>query len=67
MTRLGELLQQAGKVSEEQLNQALAAQQSQGGRVGSHLVKMGFIDDEDYIAAHTEEEEFSTTGIIMVL
>ena len=49
MTRLGELLQQAGKVTEEQLNQALAAQQSQGGRVGSHLVKMGFIDDEELV------------------
>jgi type IV pilus assembly protein PilB len=49
MTRLGELLQQAGKVTEEQLNQALSAQQSQGGRVGSHLVKMGFIDDEELV------------------
>ncbi|MGB7491020.1 MAG: type IV-A pilus assembly ATPase PilB [Thermoanaerobaculia bacterium] len=49
MTRLGELLQQAGKVTEEQLNQALAAQQSQGGRVGSHLVKLGYIDDEELV------------------
>ena len=49
MTRLGELLQQAGKITEEQLNQALAAQQSQGGRVGSHLVKLGYIDDEELV------------------
>ncbi|MGB5295074.1 MAG: type IV-A pilus assembly ATPase PilB [Thermoanaerobaculia bacterium] len=49
MTRLGELLQQAGKITEAQLNQALAAQQSQGGRVGSHLVKLGYIDDEELV------------------
>ncbi|MGB5160353.1 MAG: type IV-A pilus assembly ATPase PilB [Thermoanaerobaculia bacterium] len=49
MTRLGELLQQANKITEEQLNQALAAQQSQGGRVGSHLVKLGYIDDEELV------------------
>ena len=49
MSRIGELLVKAGKLTPEQLQQALAAQQDQGGRLGTHLVKMGFIDDEDLV------------------
>ena len=49
MTRLGELLVQAGKITDEQLENALSAQQTDGGRVGTHLVKMGFIDDDDLV------------------
>jgi type IV pilus assembly protein PilB len=49
MTRLGELLVQAGKVTEIQLDEALEAQKSEGGRLGTHLVKMGFIADEDLV------------------
>ena len=47
--RIGELLVKAGKLTSEQLQQALSAQQDQGGRLGTHLVKMGFIDDEDLV------------------
>ena len=49
MTRLGELLVGAGKITTEQLEEALSAQQGEGGRVGTHLVKMGFIDDDDLV------------------
>ena len=49
MTRLGELLVKAGKITTEQLEEALSAQQGEGGRVGTHLVKMGFIDDDDLV------------------
>ena len=49
MTRLGELLVGAGKITPEQLDEALSAQQGEGGRVGTHLVKMGFIDDDDLV------------------
>jgi len=49
VTRLGELLVKAGKITDEQLENALSAQQTDGGRVGTHLVKMGFIDDDDLV------------------
>ena len=49
LSRIGELLVKAGKLTPEQLQQALAAQQDQGGRLGTHLVKLGFIDDEDLV------------------
>ena len=49
MTRLGELLVKSGKITPDQLEEALSAQQAEGGRVGTHLVKMGFIDDDDLV------------------
>ncbi len=49
MTRLGELLVKAGKITDDQLENALSAQQTDGGRVGTHLVKLGFIDDDDLV------------------
>ncbi len=49
MSRIGELLVKAGKLTPEQLQQALAAQQDQGGRLGTHLVKLDFIEDEDLV------------------
>jgi type IV pilus assembly protein PilB len=49
LSRIGELLVKAGKLTPEQLQQSLAAQQDQGGRLGTHLVKMGFIEDEDLV------------------
>jgi len=49
VTRLGELLVKSGKITPDQLEEALSAQQAEGGRVGTHLVKMGFIDDDDLV------------------
>jgi type IV pilus assembly protein PilB len=49
LSRIGELLVKAGKLTPERLQQALAAQQDQGGRLGTHLVRMGFIEDEDLV------------------
>ncbi len=49
MSRIGELLVQANKLSGDQLEQALASQQEEGGRLGAHLVKLGFIGDEELV------------------
>jgi type IV pilus assembly protein PilB len=49
VARLGELLVKSGKITPDQLEEALAAQQAEGGRVGTHLVGMGFIDDDDLV------------------
>lgn len=42
--RLGDLLVSAGVIDDAQLRSALAEQQKWGGRLGKHLVKMGFTD-----------------------
>ncbi len=44
--RLGDLLLENQIVSEEQLSEGLKAQKEMGGRIGSNLVRMGYIDEE---------------------
>jgi type IV pilus assembly protein PilB len=48
--RLGALLVSANLISEVQLQQALAKQKKEGGRLGSNLVEMGFINEDGLIA-----------------
>ena len=47
--RLGELLVKAGKISQDQLRQALGQQSERGGRLGSNLVKMGLLNEDDLV------------------
>jgi type IV pilus assembly protein PilB len=44
--RLGRLLQTAGLITEEQVQKALLEQKKGGGRLGSTLVKLGFIAED---------------------
>jgi type IV pilus assembly protein PilB len=48
--RIGELLLKEKKITPDQLQQALAAQKSNGGKLGYNLVKMGFVKDEEITA-----------------
>src|SRR6476660_5009478 len=48
--RIGERLLKEKKITPEQLQQALAAQKSNGGKLGFNLVKMGFVKDEEITA-----------------
>src|SRR3954451_13252573 len=45
--RMGDLLVREKIISAEQLDQALKSQRETGGRLGSVLVKLGFLNDED--------------------
>jgi type IV pilus assembly protein PilB len=45
-SRLGDLLQRRGDLSAEQLAQALEQQREHQGALASHLVKMGFVEEE---------------------
>ncbi|MGH7339096.1 MAG: GspE/PulE family protein, partial [Candidatus Rokuibacteriota bacterium] len=47
--RFGEFLVKSGLISDEQLREALATQSSQGGRVGTNLVKLGHLGEKDLI------------------
>ncbi|MBI2820408.1 MAG: Flp pilus assembly complex ATPase component TadA, partial [Acidobacteria bacterium] len=46
-TRLGDLMVKENLISQAQLTQALESQKKNGGRLGSCLVKLGFVSDED--------------------
>jgi type IV pilus assembly protein PilB len=45
--RLGDLLVREKVITQEQLDTALKSQKNDGGRLGSVLVKLGFLSDED--------------------
>src|SRR5579862_3178594 len=48
--RLGELLLREKRITAAQLQEALGHQRSNGGRLGSSLVKLGFVRDDDISA-----------------
>ncbi len=63
--RLGELLVRAGKITQTQLEEALALQKEAGGRLGSNLVKLGSIDEDDlieYLSQHFGVPSVSLEG-----
>ena len=45
--KIGEMLIKAGLINEDQLQQALDHQKSNGGKLGFNLIKLGFVKDED--------------------
>jgi len=47
--KIGELLTKANLISDQQLEKALGEQQRTGGRLGEHLVRMGFVTEEDIL------------------
>ncbi len=49
MSRIGEQLVQAERITQQQLDEALAAQQRDGGRIGTHLIKLGLLEDDELV------------------
>ncbi|MFL6259608.1 MAG: type IV-A pilus assembly ATPase PilB [Thermoanaerobaculia bacterium] len=47
--KLGELLVRSGRINPAQLNEALALQKEQGGRVGTNLVKLGYMTEKQLV------------------
>lgn len=47
MSRIGDLLVRAGLISKDQLGRAIDAQNSNGGTLTSHIVKLGFMSEPD--------------------
>jgi len=47
--RIGELLTKAKLLTEEQLNRALDEQKQSGGRIGEHLIRLGYVSEEDIL------------------
>ena len=64
--KLGELLTRAGKINQTQLNEALTMQKEQGGRLGTNLVKLGYLTEKelvDSLAQHFKVPSVDLSGM----
>jgi type IV pilus assembly protein PilB len=64
--KLGELLVRNGKITQNQLLEALALQKDQGGRLGTNLVKLGHLTDKQLVEAlsqHFKVPSVELTGM----
>lgn len=62
--RIGELLITAGLITRKQLDEALAAQARQGGKLGKTLISLGYLDLQEFIRFVSRE---AGVGIIDLL
>ncbi len=53
--KLGQLLVNNNIIKEEQLEEALELQKKEGGRIGSNLIKLGFLTDETLVKFLSEQ------------
>src|SRR4051794_7875786 len=64
--KLGELLVRTGRINPAQLNEALALQKEQGGRLGTNLVKLGYLTEKQLVEAlsqHFNVPSVDLTGV----
>ena len=64
--KLGELLVRSGRIDPAQLNEALALQKEHGGRVGTNLVKLGYLTEKQLVEAlsqHFNVPSADLTGV----
>src|ERR1700712_1926225 len=64
--KLGELLTRSGKINQTQLNEALVLQKEQGGRLGTNLVKLGYLTEKelvDSLAQHFRVPSIDLSGM----
>ncbi len=64
--KLGELLVRTGRINQTQLNEALALQKDQGGRVGTNLVKLGYLTEKqlvDSLSQHFKVPAVELVGV----
>ncbi len=50
VVKLGDMLIKAGVITPDQLDEALAEQKKKGGRLGTHIVELGFASEEEVTA-----------------
>lgn len=61
--RLGEMLLEAGLVDQFQLDSALSMQRNLGGRIGSALVKLGYLPEETILEFLESQARFSRVSL----
>ena len=61
--KLGELLIRTGKINQTQLNEALALQKDQGGRLGTNLVKLGYLSEKQLVESLSQHFKVSSVDL----
>ncbi|NOQ42733.1 MAG: hypothetical protein GQ563_09600 [Desulfuromusa sp.] len=61
--RLGEMLLEAGLIDQFQLESALSMQRNLGGRIGSALVKLGYLPEETIMEFLESQETYSRVSL----
>jgi type IV pilus assembly protein PilB len=64
--RLGELLVNAGQITDDQLKEALTKQREEGGRLGTNLVKMGVIQESalvEFLSKHFKVSAINLSSV----
>jgi type IV pilus assembly protein PilB len=61
--KLGELLIRTGRINQAQLNEALAIQKDQGGRVGTNLVKLGYLSEKQLVESLSQHFKVSSVDL----
>ena len=61
--KLGELLIRTGRINQAQLNEALGLQKDQGGRVGTNLVKLGFLSEKQLVESLSQHFKVSSVDL----
>ncbi|MEL7060705.1 MAG: type IV-A pilus assembly ATPase PilB [Acidobacteriota bacterium] len=64
--RLGDLLVKSGRISADQLRQALAKQREEGGRLGTNLVKMGLVRENELVEFLSKQFRVSAINLAQV-
>jgi len=64
--KLGEMLVRGGLVTMDQVEKALAAQKQNGGRLGSNLVKLGFVKEEQITHLLGQQFRLATVNLASV-
>lgn len=62
-TRLGEMLLEAGLIDKFQLESGLSFQRNVGGRIGSALVKLGYIAEETILQFLDDQDKFERVDL----
>lgn len=64
--RLGEILKDAGIIDEFQINTALTEQKRWGGKVGEHLIKLGYVTEEAMLDVLRNHLKVPTVNLLKV-
>ncbi|SEA09881.1 type IV pilus assembly protein PilB [Desulfuromusa kysingii] len=62
--RLGEMLLEAGLIDQFQLDSALSMQRNLGGRIGSALVKLGYLPEETIMEFLESQDKYSRISLL---
>ncbi|MDX2478842.1 MAG: hypothetical protein QNK24_00740 [Desulfuromusa sp.] len=63
VNRLGEMLLEAGLIDQFQLESALSMQRNLGGRIGSALVKLGYLPEDTILEFLESQEKYSRVSL----